>query len=229
MHFKRLAGAVAFAALAHAPLTTTGFAADYNDTDLFGGYDWTGFYAGLATGYSAGKAKQQTTQGTFPSTSDINGGIIGATIGANYQFNRLVLGIEGDIFLTGQSDTQQCSGNTNTCTDQLNWTSSVRARVGAAFDRLLVFGTAGVAIAEGESTVTPNSASTTGIYKDTFVGWTVGAGAEYAVTERIRFKSEYAYTDLGTVTSTLGSVSSTNQFESKPTYHTVKMGVNFAF
>lgn len=229
MHFKRLAGTLAFAALANVVFATAGSTADFNEPDYFGGYDWTGFYAGLATGYSAGEAKQQTTTGTFPSTSDINGGIVGATIGANYQFDRLVLGVEGDIFLTGQSDTQQCSGTTNMCTDQLNWTGSVRARVGAAFDRLLVFGTAGVAIAEGESSVSPQPASTTGVYKDIFVGWTVGAGAEYAVTERIRFKSEYAYTDLGKVTSTLGSVSSTNRFESSPTYHTVKMGVNFAF
>lgn len=229
MHFKRLAGALVIAALANAAIVTASSAADYDEPDFFGGYDWTGFYAGLATGYSAGESEQQTTQGTFPSTSDINGGIVGVTIGANYQFDRLVLGVEGDIFLTGQSDTQQCSGITNTCTDQLNWAGSVRARVGAAFDRLLVFGTAGVAIAEGESSVTPHSASITGVYKDTLVGWTLGAGAEYAVTERIRFKSEYAYTDLGKATSTLGSVSSTNRFESSPTYHTVKMGVNFAF
>lgn len=229
MHFKRLVSIVAVSCLANGAFVAGSLAADYNEPDMFGGYDWTGFYAGLATGYSIGESDQQTTQGTLPTTSDINGGIVGATIGANYQFERLVLGVEGDIFLSGQSDTFLCSSGVQQCRNQLDWVGSVRGRVGAAFDRLMVFGTAGVAIAAGDSTVSPPSANTTGIYKGTYVGWTAGVGAEYAVTERIRFKSEYAYTDLGTETSTLGTISATNRFEASTTYHTVKMGVNFAF
>ena len=60
--------------------------------------------------------------------------------------------------------------------------------------------------------------------KYTRVGWTLGAGVEYAVTQNWTVKAEYSYYNFGT--RTLG-----------PTYagtvrsdaHTVKLGVNYLF
>ena len=58
-----------------------------------------------------------------------------------------------------------------------NWTSTVTGRVGAAFDRLLVYGKGGVAFAQDQSSLTDlgaNTASTTFMR----TGWTAGAGLE---------------------------------------------------
>ncbi len=94
---------------------------------------------------------------------------------------------------------------------------SIRGRIGYAWDRVLLYATGGVAfggfkstvygtfagnvIADTESGLAPigpisgyNSASTTR------VGWTVGGGLEYAVTNNWSVRAEYRYTDFGHAT-----------------------------
>ena len=60
---------------------------------------------------------------------------------------------------------------------KVEWVSTVRSRLGFAFDRVLVYGTGGVA--------------------RTHVGWTAGGGIEAAITSNLSAKVEYLYTDLG--------------------------------
>ena len=69
----------------------------------------------------------------------------GAQVGANVQFNRLVVGLEGDFSWTGLkgSGTDSIGDAINTNTQ---WTSTVTGRIGAAFDRLLVYGKGGLAL-----------------------------------------------------------------------------------
>jgi outer membrane immunogenic protein len=90
---------------------------------------------------------------------------------------------------------------------------SIRGRVGYAWDRVLIYATGGVAFGGFNTTVSGNfpggvvlvgpnagafnafggstSASTTR------VGWTVGGGLEYAVTNNWSIRAEYRYTDFG--------------------------------
>ena len=68
-------------------------------------YDWTGFYTGIEGGWAWGETKQvgqPTNRITFDSTPSFHtsGGLIGATVGYNSQFNRMwVFGFEGDALL----------------------------------------------------------------------------------------------------------------------------------
>ena len=107
----------------------------------------------------------------------------------------------------------------------------LRARAGVSpVDRLLVYGTAGLAYGKVESYL---NATTTGgglplgnidvSKSNTKVGWTVGAGAEYAVTNNWTIKSEYLYTDLGSKYYDIVGADSglTNQ--------AVRVGVNYKF
>ena len=118
----------------------------------------------------------------------------GGQIGANYQFNTLVLGIEGDFDWTGLkasgSDSIGDTLNTNT-----RWTSTVTGRVGAAFDRLLVYAKGGLALAQDQSSFTDLAGSSAGT---SFMrtGWTVGAGLEYGITKNWSAKIEYDYLEL---------------------------------
>lgn len=76
----------------------------------------------------------------------------------------------------------------------MDWMASVRGRAGYALDRLLIYGTAGVAFADiGQANTggVPESSS------DVLAGWTVGAGLEYAFTDRLTSRIEYRYADLG--------------------------------
>ena len=109
-------------------------------------YNWSGFYVGGNIG--AGFADSSWTD-PFTGAHDTfnkSGFIGGGQVGANVQFNALVLGIEGDFDWTGLKgsghDLVGDTINTNT-----QWTSTVTGRVGAAFDRLLVYGKGGVAFA----------------------------------------------------------------------------------
>jgi outer membrane immunogenic protein len=64
-------------------------------------------------------------------------------------------------------------------------------------------------------------------------GWTVGAGAEYPVTDRVTFKAEYLYADLGKHTlidtpfAVLGGTGNIN-VGVKTTAHIVRVGFNYA-
>ncbi len=74
-----------------------------------------------------------------PVVSDsFDGGVLGAFAGYNYQFdNNFVLGIEGDVDYNW-NDNDYAGVNVGT-----DWQGSVRGRVGYAFDRALIYGTAG--------------------------------------------------------------------------------------
>ena len=124
-------------------------------------------------------------------TFDLSGGLIGATIGYNWQFSQVVVGVEGDIDWSG------IRGTTNTlcppgCETRNSWLATVRGRAGYAIDRLLPFITAGLAAGNVRATVPgfPGGTITT-------AGWTIGAGLEFAVLSNVTVKGEYLYVDLG--------------------------------
>jgi outer membrane immunogenic protein len=99
---------------------------------------------------------------------------------------------------------------------------TVRARLGwLATDGLMFYGTGGFAYARVDETVTyanveaganfgnppfgvlcgaSNSTCMSGSSARTAVGWTLGAGAEYAVTQNVSLKAEYLYVSLGSDT-----------------------------
>ncbi|MGB6567251.1 MAG: outer membrane beta-barrel protein, partial [Xanthobacteraceae bacterium] len=117
-------------------------------------YNWSGFYIG---GHIGGGFENSTwtdpLSGASASFSD-SGFLGGAQVGVNTQFNWFVVGVEGDFSWTSmiKGTSTDTAGNIMTTSPQ--WTSTVTGRVGAAFDRLLVYGKAGVALAEDESTFT---------------------------------------------------------------------------
>jgi outer membrane immunogenic protein len=74
----------------------------------------------------------------------------------------------------------------------LEWFGSARLRAGYAFDRFLPFVTGGVAI--GRYSGTENGTLEN---SENMVGWTAGAGLEYAVTDNLIARVEYRYSDYG--------------------------------
>jgi outer membrane immunogenic protein len=68
---------------------------------------------------------------------------------------------------------------------------SMRGRAGIVFDRILVYGTGGVAFASIRNSV--------GLDTQTVgrVGWTAGGGVEYAIDNNWSVRGEYHYTDYG--------------------------------
>jgi outer membrane immunogenic protein len=149
-------------------------------------YNWTGFYIGINGGGGFGRSQWDST-GSF----DVSGGLVGGTVGYNYQFGQAVVGVEGDI------DWADINGTTNSacpfgCKTTDTWLSTVRGRLGYAADRFMPFITGGAAFGDVRAS-TPGFAGAS----NTNAGWTVGAGLEFAFAGNWTAKAEYLYVDLG--------------------------------
>jgi outer membrane immunogenic protein len=219
-------------------------------------FTWTGFYFGAHGGGGWAHKTETGTPYNFRGDTitpaqfslDASGWLAGGQIGAMYQAGSLVLGAEADVsganltgnsacasssFLTGA----QLAGN---CDVKVVGLGTIAGRLGAAFDRLLVYGKAGAAWANdkyslnsstaytlpGAATPTP-APSFNGT--ETRWGWMVGAGVEYAFYDNWSAKIEYNY--LGFRHTTLQFTDTTGQFflntDIQQQMHIVKAGINY--
>ncbi len=97
--------------------------------------NWTGFYAGINGGGGWGGSEFSARFST--DFFDTSGGLVGGTIGYNWQMNQFVFGLEGDIDWSNIRGSAACVGTT--CEARNDWLSTVRGRFGYAFDRFLPY------------------------------------------------------------------------------------------
>ena len=191
MHRLTLASAGFLTALA-APA----FAADPM-TDLpmtAPGFDWTGYYAGLQAGYGWGQSDISVTEGApFSITPSIDGGFVGGHVAGLWQFDQAVLGAVADLNYS-MIDGTAVSGLGSTFGTDIKWFGSVNAKAGFAMNRLLVYGIGGIAFAGIETSQVAGAAFAS---TRTNVGWTVGAGVDYALTDKFIVGAKYRYYDFG--------------------------------
>ena len=180
-------------------------------------FNWSGFYVGANAGYGFGRAQ---LSGNVVLDQDIKGVLGGVQAGYNYDFGGFVLGVEGDFQFADLKYTETVGGTTSTFS--VDRFGTVRARAGVAVDRFLPFVTGGVAIANGKVRA-ENAGGVVLDVNQTSVGWTLGAGLEYAVTDNVTVKAEYLYTDFGKATFAGTNV----DFAAKS--NIVRAGVNFKF
>jgi outer membrane immunogenic protein len=176
-------------------------------------YNWTGFYVGLNGGGGWGRSdfSAPLSSGSFNTA----GGLIGGTLGYNYQMDQVVLGLEGDIGWSNIGGSGTCAGVS--CSVRNNWLGTVRGRLGYAIDRVMPYVTGGAAFGNIKTSVAGFSDSNT-----TKTGWTVGGGIEAAIAGPWTAKVEYLYVDLGRGGSVLGSDAS---FKT----NIVRAGLNYRF
>jgi outer membrane immunogenic protein len=164
------------------------------------------------------------------------GFIGGGQAGYNWQTGAFVLGVETDFDGTTLSKTFDRVGTpfsgvgvpTGLLGDtlslhaktSLSWLGTTRGRVGFVAtpdNRLLLYATGGVAYGGGSSHFSFFDASTgagwSGSPSSTRVGWTLGGGVEYAVTNNITIKGEYLYANLGSSSfNTVGNAAAATFF-----------------
>lgn len=147
-------------------------------------FSWTGFYLGANAGYDWGSGQDYAgTLGIDPS-----GWLVGGQVGFNYQFeNNVVLGAEADIAWSDVTD------SAFGVESKMDYFGTVRARLGYAFNHIMPYVTGG--LAWGHNEVRDNVLGLSS--SNTSVGWTVGAGVEYALDNNWSVKAEYLYMDLG--------------------------------
>jgi outer membrane immunogenic protein len=178
-------------------------------------YNWTGFYAGIAGGWGFGKSSWSNaavSTGDF----DVDGGLVGGTLGYNWQNGPTVFGIETDLSWSDISGSTRasCLGR---CETSNGWLGTTRGRLGYAVDRWMPFVSGGVAYGDIKTSTT----------SDTSVGWTVGAGVEFALPGTWTAKGEYLYVDLGDVNCSAASCGAPAKVDF--TTHIVRAGLNYRF
>jgi outer membrane immunogenic protein len=141
----------------------------------------------------------------------------GGQAGYNWQTGAFVLGVETDFDGSTLSKKFNNVGSpfaaatglggdflTVNGKNSLTWLGTTRARLGFVAtpdNRLMIYATGGVAYGGGNSQFSVFDATHGAIFSGTpsssRVGWVIGGGAEYAVTNNITIKGEYLYADLG--------------------------------
>jgi outer membrane immunogenic protein len=180
-------------------------------------YTWSGFYIGVNGGGGWGHSNWDTAGGI--STS---GGVVGGTVGYNYQYDRAVFGVEGDI------DWANINGGTTTagcplgCQTKDTWLSTVRGRLGYAAGRFMPFVTGGAAFGDIRASTPALAGGNT-----TNAGWTVGAGIEFALVGNWTAKAEYLYVDLGKLSCGAGCGAPVDNVSF--TANIVRGGINYRF
>jgi outer membrane immunogenic protein len=203
-------------------------------------YDWTGGYVGVEGGFGWGHS-DQTDPGIAPPAPptdrvpadghySVRGGLIGGTLGYNWQAGPWVFGLEGDYSwsdIKGHSDV--CGPTTvmpHPCGTKLESFGTFRGRVGyaaGATGNVLLYATGGLAVGDVHAwdALTPASGS------EFRAGWTVGAGIEGAFAPNWSAKLEYLYVDLGKahLFDIVPTVPETVSFNT----NIVRAGINYRF
>jgi outer membrane immunogenic protein len=155
-------------------------------------YNWTGLYLGINAGYASATNTETLNGGGLGGSGSVNlpafaGGL---QVGGNYQAGSLVLGFEADF--DALTANQSIAFGPLTGTAQVPWLGTLRGRVGWAFDRYLVYATAGGAGGELRSNLNLTGIGGTSA-TDTFGAWTAGGGLEVGITGALSARLEYLY------------------------------------
>lgn len=188
-------------------------------------FSWTGFYLGGNAGYGWSSGSGTFNPGSEAFSVSGNGFLGGVQAGFNYQFGGVVLGVEADFQGTTGSGSLNATGVSATAKDP--WFGTFRGRVGYAWDRLMIYGTAGGVYGSG----TLNGTSTLpggGSFSNsaTYLTWTAGAGLEYAFYGPLSAKIEYLYAGSPSSLPTIPGVSSVS---GSANTNIVRAGVNYHF
>jgi outer membrane immunogenic protein len=237
-------------------------------------YDWTGFYIGGNVGYSWGRASTdgnvsgtqgvsvfRTASGGGPTVvtalaalpisgrANVNGVIGGGQAGYNWQRGTWLFGLETDIQGSDERGSSDVCTTATAClftaNYKLDWFGTARGRIGfLPSERILLYATGGLAYGgfSANSPLIPGWGST-------HAGYTVGAGAEFAVDNHWSIKVEYLYMDLGNIGgggaagttavtqlntptpgfSTVTTTTLTSAFNTRFTDNILRVGVNYRF
>lgn len=218
--------------------------------------DWSGFYAGVHAGYGWGdfdydaRISEIVVDGdavNIGNGGDADGFFAGVQAGFNWQIDALVLGIEGDVSKSWIGSDENVGftdfgpnltdGTLRTETD-LDWFGTLRLRAGfLATDAMLIYATGGLAWGNVDSHVRVDFdddgvTDVSGGDSETRMGWTLGGGLEYKVSQVVSVKAEYLYVDLGdenVINRDFFDDTLRANADNDVSFHTIRAGLNFHF
>ena len=174
---------------------------------------WAGFYLGGQVGYGMDSVGWRNLGGSAffspPNslTRDRGSGVIGGgQLGYNFQYNRLVFGIEGSVSAADfdRSFASPYFPATDVWSSRLTWLTTVTGRVGYGFDNWLPYVKGGFAAGNVETSIQTNPFGVISQGSAVHSGWTLGGGVEFKVAPQFSLGVEFMHTDLGRSTDING-------------------------
>jgi outer membrane immunogenic protein len=189
---------------------------------------WAGFYVGAHAGYAVTKPRYTEADADFNTNPKMDGFVFGPYAGYNFQSGSVVFGIEADAsFGSLKAGANPNNPDNNYSAFDQKWSGNVRARLGYAFGSALLYVAGGVAFADIK---VDDVEADWGSASKTHVGWTIGAGVDYAFTSNWIARAEYLYSDFGRDTFNIAFEGIPNYDASvKPQSHTFRVGIAYKF
>ncbi len=196
-------------------------------------FNWSGFYVGADAGYLAAYARINAIAAASVAQPKPAGFTFGAHLGYRHQYqNNVVIGAEIRGF--GNFSTKKSGVFPGfapaSAVGETQWGGDLRLTLGYAMDRFLPYLSAGLAIADGRGCGIPAPGlpcvgNTS--YSDARIGWTVGAGAAYALTNNLIARLDYSYSAFPNKTYTLGGFGGAvaTRFDT----HAIRVGLSYKF
>lgn len=160
--------------------------------------NWAGTYAGAEIG--PGQTVTDVKSAGRKKEIDRMDAAFGVFAGHNWQFSRLVAGVEASgTYLGGEGKADHpVLGPVRA---RAAWTASVKGRVGMPFGRVMPYLSAGLALSGHELKARGQSKTSTGL------GLVLGAGSEYAASQHLRLRADYSLTGVMDAKDTYGGTS----------------------
>ena len=207
-------------------------------------YNWMGFYIGANVGvvstdstvadYPPGSGPVAYIGGAYAATGSSL--MAGAHAGFNWQVSSVVAGVEGDAdfgsFTRSRANITALGRDlgADTFNSRLSSLSTIRGRLGWAFDRWLVYGTGGVAFAQWKDQLYDSVFPFVTGPKSNLSGWIAGGGIEFAFTEHWTGKAEFLHAAFpNRVTSVMPAPGLNYAFIFKDSLNIGRVGVSYKF
>ena len=196
-------------------------------------FTWTGVYIGVNGGYGFGDSNWTSPLprrlASRPATSAPTASSSAARIGGNYQWGQFVLGVEADGDWTNLTGTS--SSPLAVAFGRLH--DPERLARHSARPRRLCLGSRPV-LRDGRRRFrrSPGWRRRAPFSSSTQIGWTAGAGVEFAFTPNLTGKVEYLYVDLGNQSCTAvycGFSAAALPTTVTLTENIVRAGINYKF
>ena len=193
-------------------------------------FNWTGPYGGAQIGGSFGQTSVKAPALSIYSNVD-NGGFLGGAYGGYlFQQQNLVFGAEGEfnILSNKQSSTPIVNNNFYGVSTYSNYLISIDGRLGYAYKNILIYAIGGYAFVNNGTTIYTNGIKGYGSTQ-TFNGYDIGGGVEYAINPNWSARLEYRYYDFSQVNNQANQFPSSKVFyvQETPWASTVRIGATY--
>ena len=193
-------------------------------------FEWNGFYAGGHVGVGFADNRFSIIEPASTTLRDHSQrGVGGVQAGYNFLLpSRVMLGVEADatfmyFFESDDIVVERTTTRGSNLAQGIDYISTLRGRVGYAFDRWMPYVTGGLAWSQSRIIEDPG----VGMFADKKLvpqsGWAIGAGVEYAIAPDWTARAEYLYDRFGDITTHLPSGTA---MSSTLDVHMLRVGLN---